>query len=1019
MAKQVNLNINKFLGLWNNNAGDTNIPVGALSQLQNFQVLPSYKLRKRSGYTSLLDRNFFEYLGTTLTIPAGRMPGDADGNGKFTQNDVTVCNTYFGQRTNGESSVEMLACDVNGDTYINSSDFSWIYSLISDPYTTSSTISRDLLGVWGTKYDLEVTTTDWTYYTDIAVSGMTEGDDIPIVLEGFDDIGLLPTAERGAGYIRVFSKLLPATERTAYYSTTLLTASELTPALPVKGQWYGKLDGKHFHIAVAGGKAYVVDSKDKIEIGTLTDADTNIFQFGEAIYFQNGTDYKKFTGEEVVDEGEVNFTSVTPGTTYPHTVSLPAGKYEIELAGSKGKDFTLSGSYQPAKGGKGGKIKFRLELTAATNVRIEKISINAEDYGTSYWIYVDDVLYAAVGGGGDANSWYHETYAYYSAQDGGDGGSDIAGCGTDLEDGKGAIGNTGGLAGGWTNYGYGTGAPGNPGKDFNDETNKGEGGASWDGSAGDGGCGYAGGGGGAYSYTSWGIRRGSGGGGTSYVKDTGIILLENSKGTNDGFGFAKITTVRPYGLMTDVTGHIPTVQKGTKPDGTNGTAYEPINSLTGKRKQTFNGDNAATVYKLHEKNNASVDKVIVDGVEKTVTTHYTVNATKDEITFTSGNTPPTGIDNVEIAYTHDADTDRAEAVKYTHARLYGGKNDNRVFLFGSGNRIIYSDLADGVPSAEYFPVVNTMDVGNSQYDITDLSVQYDRMLIHKEKGTWWTQYDYDTTLAMANFPVYPLNDNIGSSYKGTAQICENNPFVLQDKRLWEFVASNVRDERNVKYLSERVQPLLDELDFTNVRTLDYERFGEYWIIVDNKAYIYNYRLDVWFYYYFADTITTAIVKEGRVVLGTTGGDLMEMDGALDDNGTLINAFAETGWIDYGYSALRKFLNFMWVHIFPETNTSLEVHYQLDRTKTYLVNDIEYNAMTLAKLVSEIGYENIDFGNLDFSNLSFLTNYNPKSFRLKPKAKKFVYIKFSFINNEKSHLTLLGLNAPALLGGWSK
>jgi hypothetical protein len=151
-----------------------------------------------------------------------------------------------------------------------------------------------------------------------------------------------------------------------------------------------------------------------------------------------------------------------------------------------------------------------------------------------------------------------------------------------------------------------------------------------------------------------------------------------------------------------------------------------------------------------------VDKVLVDGVEKTVTTHYTVNATKDEVTFTSGNVPPTGINNVEIYYTHDNNTDRAEVVKYTHARIYGGKNDNRVFLYGNGNRVIFSDLADGVPSAEYFPVFNTMDIGSPQYDVTGLSVQYDRMLIHKERGTWWTHYDYDSTLMTANFPVYPL-----------------------------------------------------------------------------------------------------------------------------------------------------------------------------------------------------------------------------------------------------------------------
>ena len=836
MAKEVKMNITKFLGLWHDNAGDASIPPGALSQMQNFQILNGYKLRKRSGYSS-------------------------------------------------------------------------------------------------------------------------------IIAESFET--------------------------------------------PIRGQWYGKLDNRLFHVVVTGGHAYVVDSKDKIEIGELDDAKTTMFQFGDVLYMQNGKDYYKFTGEEIVNPNEVNFSS-TEETTYPHTISLPAGKYEFELGGGKGKDFydTWGGQPHLAKGGNGGRIKFRAEFANSVSVRIEKVTNGSDTYRTSLWVYVDDVLYAVVGGGGDAGYWRNSTYGYTALHKGGDGGGDIGSDGAgSQENGKGGTQTNGGLGGTTVNYGHGAGIAGQNGFAFDHATTPGVGGVGGNAIEQRGGCGYCGGGGGGYSYPSWGVRFGAGGGGSSYVISEGIILIENSRGTNDGADFAKITTVRPYGLLFSVDGYIPKTYVGTKPDGTNGTKLEPINMLTGKRRQLFNGDNTATVYKLAEKSNLSVDKVLVDGVEKTVTTHYTVNATKDEVTFTSGNVPPTGINNVEIYYTHDNNTDRAEAVKYTHARIYGGKNDNRVFFYGNGNRVIFSDLADGVPSAEYFPVFNTMDIGSPQYDVTGLSVQYDRMLIHKERGTWWTHYDYDSTLMTANFPVYPLNDNVGASYTGVEQICQNNPFVLHNKQLWQFVASNVRDERNVDYLSERVQPLLDQLDFTNVKTLDYEKYGEYWIILDNRAYIYNYRIDVWFYYYFADTITTAIIKEGNVVLGTTGGDLIEMDGALDDNGTLINAFAETGWLDYGYSAMRKFLNFMWVQIFPESDTSAEIYYQVDRGAL--------------RLVKEISYKNINFKDVDFADFSFATNYNPKSFRLKPKAKKFVYIKFFFINNKRNRLTLLGSNAPSLLGGQSK
>lgn len=446
-------------------------------------------------------------------------------------------------------------------------------------------------------------------------------------------------------------------------------------------------------------------------------------------------------------------------------------------------------------------------------------------------------------------------------------------------------------------------------------------------------------------------------------------------------------------------GYIPTVYVSGQPDGTGAVAYEPINFLNGKRVQTFNGNESSTLYKLAETGNTSIIEVLVNGV---ATTAYTANATYDQITFTSA--PSEGLDNVSIKYQHD-NGNASEVTKQTNARLYGGKNDNRVFLFGSGNRILFSDLAGGMPSAEYFPVYNTMDVGSTQYAVTGLSVQYDRMLIHKERGTWWTQYDYDTELLTANFPVYPLNDNIGSSHKGTEQIVENNPFVIYNKHVYQFVASNVRDERNATYMSQRIQPLLDELSFDNVLTYDNEDDGEYWIVLGNKAYIYSYRLDVWFYYYFANTITSIRLVDGKITVGTSTGNLMVFDDSLTDNGELINSFVETGWMDYGVSNVQKFLNFMWVQILPTTNTSAQVYYQVDRGSP--------------ELIKEIGYRNISFTDMDFSDFSFLMNYNPQGFRLKPKAKKFVYIKISIINNKDDSLTLLGLTAPAMLGGQSK
>ena len=88
MAKNLNLDIKKFLGLWYDDAGDTNIPVGAFSQLQNFQMLPSYKLRKRSG-TLLLDILFYSNQSeVTITIRQDEMVDD-DGQMGLQQADLT------------------------------------------------------------------------------------------------------------------------------------------------------------------------------------------------------------------------------------------------------------------------------------------------------------------------------------------------------------------------------------------------------------------------------------------------------------------------------------------------------------------------------------------------------------------------------------------------------------------------------------------------------------------------------------------------------------------------------------------------------------------------------------------------------------------------------------------------------------------------------------------------------------------------------------------------------------------
>lgn len=458
-----------------------------------------------------------------------------------------------------------------------------------------------------------------------------------------------------------------------------------------------------------------------------------------------------------------------------------------------------------------------------------------------------------------------------------------------------------------------------------------------------------------------------------------------------------------------VEGYVPKIRIATPPAG-GGTSYEGINLLTGKKRQTFSADGTATIYQLAETAVNSVDKVLVNGALKTVTTDYTVDLVNGKVTFTTA--PAQGVDNVEIWWTKGTGQ-RSEVTGYTQFMLYGGKNDTRVFLYGNGtNRMIFSDLADGVPSAEYFPALNYADVGSSENPITYVTKQYDRQLIFTTRGAYYSTYVYDSTLG-ASFPVYPLNDKVGNIPLGQGQLIQNSPFTIQNG-VYEWIATTIRDERNAKLISERVQAGLDELDLKNCITYNFKKYGEYWLCVGNKIYVYNYRNDTWYYFELYDTPTCFLTYNGTLYMGTQSGQIMEwakygidtIPKYLTDNGHTIYSLLETGFIDFGENYRRKFLNFAWIGLKPETRSVCFVEWETD-----------YDSSTEPEVID---YSLLDFTNIDFSNFTFLCNYNPQPFRLKLKAKKFTVFKLILTNDSDTEtMTLLNITLPAIAGGVAK
>lgn len=459
----------------------------------------------------------------------------------------------------------------------------------------------------------------------------------------------------------------------------------------------------------------------------------------------------------------------------------------------------------------------------------------------------------------------------------------------------------------------------------------------------------------------------------------------------------------------NVAGYRPKIVIGTPPSGGiggtgEGKLYEQINVLTGAKHQTFSADGIATEYQLAETNIDSVDFVKVNGVLKTVTTDYTVNLTTGKVTFVA--VQGTGQDNVDIGWTKGAGQ-RDLIVKCKAALLYGGANDTRVFVWGNSdyrNRRLYTGLADGVPSAEYFPANYFSDVGSSQYAITDIVKQHDRQIIFTEINTFYSYLE--TVNDEAAFPVYPLNDSKGNVAFNQARIINNNPYSVFSG-VYEWISTQIRDEKNARYISKRVQKSLDNENLNNAITFDYEAIGEYWLCIDNKIWIHNYRIDVWYYYELTTTPTCFVISDGDLFFGTTIGKIMKFDEIKTDSDTAINAVWEMGFYDWGAEWLRKYLSKTWITLKPSSRSSVNVSWETN------IDGSEVDA-------TKIEYNLVDYSKVNYSDWTYQTSYNPQPFTLKTKAKKFVYFKLRLTNHSiTDEAVVLSINMLGRIGGQSK
>lgn len=475
----------------------------------------------------------------------------------------------------------------------------------------------------------------------------------------------------------------------------------------------------------------------------------------------------------------------------------------------------------------------------------------------------------------------------------------------------------------------------------------------------------------------------------------------------------------------EVEGYIPLVAHAIGPKDSNidgGELLEQVNKLTPKRRVWISGNGTGKVYAMPEKGFSGVTVTRTD--TGAAVSGVTVNSEAGEITF---NTAPEDAENVyEIQYTMPADQ-RKEVTAMRFTEIFAGQQDNRVVFYGDGtNELFFSEIDYwGQPRADYIPDLGEIAIGEANTPVTSVIRHYGRLVVFKNNSTWnvsissITHADGDVEAA---FYITPVNRAIGNEAPGQAQLILNSPRTIFRKELYEWKSNNsfsgnlTADERQAVRISDRIYLTLGSFRAEACICFDDNANQEYYICYNKTALVHNYVANAWYVYENFDARHFAS-KSNTLYIGNSKGDILFMsNNAPGDyvetiNGVKsyepIDAYWESGAVDFGADYIRKYSSVMWVTVKPEHNSFVAVSAMTDKKEDFATKEIRRGSSG-------------GFSNWSFSALSFTDNTQPFVKKLRMKAKKFVYYKLILKNAElNSTGTVLCIDIRCRTTGYAK
>lgn len=442
---------------------------------------------------------------------------------------------------------------------------------------------------------------------------------------------------------------------------------------------------------------------------------------------------------------------------------------------------------------------------------------------------------------------------------------------------------------------------------------------------------------------------------------------------------------------------------------TNGTV-----TFVSAKSENFTGNGSQTVFQLANTKIVSITSVTQNG---TPTSAYTYNSTTNQITFNSAPSngvalvvnenliPASGTSTIEVEYSAPT-SDNSAVVAMTISEMFNGLNDNRVFIYGDGsNKAFYSGIeyATGKASAEYFPDLYEVAVGDTGSALTSLIRHNERLLAYKKDSAYSIRYD---TLTLINgvvtpgFYVSPISKVLGCHGLGQAVIVENNPRTLDGRSIYQWIATSsagnlTADQRNADRISQKVDTTLRGMDFDKAITF-YDKINhEYFVVEDGVAIIQNTENGTW-YIYRDFPANCMIVYKDELYFGTADGYIRHVsDTYKGDVDSAITCYWESGAMMFGKNFMKKYTDYIYVLPKPEDDANVNVTVLTDVKRDY--EDTEVVSESTVPVSS--GF--FSFLDLNFLHFTFNVNSMPSTHSCKIKAKNYIGLKliFSSVTND--------------------